>query len=50
MAATALHFARYKFVRIHKTLRTTPATAAGVSATLWGIDDLLNATTGQADK
>jgi len=29
--AAALHFAYYNFVRIHKTLRTTPAMAAGVT-------------------
>ncbi len=28
-AAVALHFAHYNFVRIHKTLRVTPAMAAG---------------------
>ena len=30
-AAVALHFAHYNFVRLHKTLRCTPAMAAGVS-------------------
>ena len=44
VAATALHFAHYNFVRRHQTLRVTPAVAAGVSATLWHVDDLLNAT------
>lgn len=29
-AAVALHFAHYNFVRIHSTLRVTPAMAAGV--------------------
>ncbi len=48
VAATALHFAHYNFVRRHQTLRVTPAMAAGVSATLWGVDDLLNATIGAA--
>jgi IS1 family transposase len=48
VAATALHFAHYNFVRRHQTLRVTPAMAAGVSATLWGIDDLLNARIGAA--
>lgn len=46
VAATALHFAHYNFVRRHQTLRVSPAMAAGVSATLWGVDDLLNATIG----
>lgn len=43
MAATALHFAHYNFVRIHKTLRTTPAMAAGVANTLWSVEELLEA-------
>ncbi|MGA2447041.1 MAG: IS1 family transposase [Polyangiaceae bacterium] len=42
-AATALHFAYYNFVRVHKTLRTSPAMAAGVSETLWDTNDLLDA-------
>jgi IS1 family transposase len=46
VAATALHFAHYNFVRVHKTLRCTPAMEAGVSAPLWSVDDLLNATIG----
>jgi hypothetical protein len=46
VAATALHFAHYNFVRRHQTLRVSPAMAAGVSATLWSVDELLNATIG----
>ena len=30
-AAVSLHFAHYNFVRQHKSLRITPAMAAGVS-------------------
>ena len=30
--AMALHFLYYNFVRVHKTLRTTPAMAAGVTS------------------
>jgi hypothetical protein len=30
-AAYALHFAHYNFVQIHRTLRMTPAMAAGVT-------------------
>ena len=40
-AALALHFAWYNFVRIHRTLSVTPAMAAKVTNTVWGIDDLL---------
>lgn len=42
-AATALHFAHYNFVRQHKTLRTSPAMAAGVSSTLWNMGELVDA-------
>jgi IS1 family transposase len=42
-AAVALHFAHYNFVAIHKTIRCTPAMAAGVSETLWSLGDLLDA-------
>ena len=38
--AVALHMMYYNFVRIHKTLRVTPAMAAGVSDRLWEIDDI----------
>lgn len=31
----------YNFVRIHKTLRTTPAMAAGVTSRLWEIGDIV---------
>lgn len=41
-AAVALHFAHYNFVRIHQTLRVTPAMAAGVTDRLWTIRDLIN--------
>ena len=42
-AAVALHFAHYNFVRIHQTIRCTPAMAAGVAPTVWSMDDLLDA-------
>jgi hypothetical protein len=31
----------YNFVRIHQTLRVTPAMAAGVRATLWDLADIV---------
>jgi IS1 family transposase len=43
-AAVALHFAHYNFVRIHTTLRMTPAMAAGVTKELWSIRDLIERT------
>ena len=38
--AVALHMMYYNFVKIHSTLRVTPAMAAGVSKTLWEISDI----------
>lgn len=40
-AAAALHFAHYNFCRFHKTLRATPAMAAGVTPGAWEIARLL---------
>lgn len=40
-AALALHFAHYNFVRIHRTLRVTPAMQAGVTGRLWELSDLI---------
>ena len=37
-AAVALHFGIYNFVRIHKTLGTTPAVAAGVEYERWSLE------------
>lgn len=41
IAAVALHFMFYNFVRIHQTLRVTPAMAAGVSEKVWEIADIV---------
>ena len=38
--AVAFHMMYYNFVRIHKTLRVTPAMAAGVADRLWKITDI----------
>ena len=46
-AATALHFAHYNFVRLHKTLRVTPAVAAGVSDRLWTLEGLVEQASGR---
>ena len=40
-AATAIHFLYYNFARIHRTVRTSPAQAAGVTETLWSIRDIV---------
>lgn len=39
--AIALHFMYYNFVRIHKTLRVTPAMEVGLTNKLWTIEDLV---------
>lgn len=39
--AVALHFMFYNFVRIHKTLRVTPAMQAGLTTKLWEVEDLV---------
>ena len=43
-AAVALHFAHYNLVRVHKSLRVTPAMAAGVEPRLWSIEELVERT------
>jgi IS1 family transposase len=40
--SVALHYMHYNFARIHKTLRVSPAMAAGVSQTLWSIADIVD--------
>jgi IS1 family transposase len=42
-AALALYFAYYNFVRIHSSIRCTPAMEAGITNTVWTIQDLLAA-------
>ena len=36
----ALYTVWYNFIRIHKTLKMSPAMAAGVSQSLWSMNDL----------
>ena len=40
-AALALHFAWYNLVRIHRTLRVTPAMAAGATERVWELAELV---------
>jgi hypothetical protein len=42
IAALALHYMHYNFVRIHQTLRVTPAMAAGITGRLWSIGDIVS--------
>ncbi len=39
--SVAIHTMHYNFVRIHQTLRCTPAMAAKVSTTLWELTDMV---------
>jgi IS1 family transposase len=39
--ALALYFAFYNFCRIHKSLRVTPAMAAGITDRLWSLEDIV---------
>ncbi len=39
--AMSLHFLYYNFVRIHRTLKVSPAMAAGVSKRLWEMSDVV---------
>ena len=41
MHAVALHYMHYNFVRIHQSLRCSPAMEAGVTKTLWSIKDIV---------
>ena len=43
VAAVALHYAHYNLVRRHSTLRCTPAMAAGVTSTMWSLDEMVDA-------
>jgi len=40
--AVALHFIHYNFARIHKTLRITPAMAAGISDHVWSYEEIVS--------
>jgi hypothetical protein len=36
--ATALNYFAYNFIKIHRTLRVSPAMAAGVADRLWDVN------------
>jgi hypothetical protein len=40
-AAVPLNYFSYNFIQIHRTLRTSPAMAAGVTDHLWSVTDLV---------
>ena len=43
IASVALGYFAYNFIKIHRTLRTSPAMAAGVTDRLWDVTDLVAA-------
>ncbi len=48
--ALSLYFVFYNFVRMHKSLKMTPAMAAGVSDRLWSMDDIVALVDARAPK
>ena len=40
-AAIALHFMYYNFVRVHQTIKTTPAVASGLADHEWDIEEIV---------
>ncbi len=47
--ALALYFTYYNLVRIHKTLRCSPAMAAGLTGQLWSMEDVVALIDAQAE-
>src|SRR3954467_6368656 len=46
----ALYALWYNFVRVHKTLRTSPAMAAGIETRLWSMEDVVRLIDEQAER
>jgi len=49
-ASVALTYLAYNFIKVHRTLRTTPAMAAGVTDRLWKVSDLVLAWEGSEQR
>jgi IS1 family transposase len=49
-AAVAIHAAVYNFCRIHRSLKATPAMAAGIVGELWIMENLFDAVTQHAER
>ncbi len=47
--ALALYFTYYNFTRLHKTLRCSPAMAAGLTGQLWSMEDVVALIDAQAE-
>ena len=43
----ALHFMHYNFARVHKSLRITPAMAAGISDHVWSLSEMVGLLTAE---
>ena len=41
MHAVSFYFMVYNFVKIHKTIKTTPTMEAGVTTYLWSMEDIV---------
>lgn len=41
ICAISLHFMYYNFARVHQTLKTTPAMAAGVADHVWSVEEIV---------
>lgn len=41
MAAVAVYYTFYNFARVHQTLKTTPAVAAGIADHVWSVDEIV---------
>jgi hypothetical protein len=41
MHAIALHYMNYNFAKVHKTLRVTPAMAAGLADHVWSLEEII---------
>ena len=50
MDMVALYTVWYNFARMHKTLRCSPAMAAGLSQTLWSMEDVVGLIDARAAK
>jgi IS1 family transposase len=49
-AALAIYFFHYNFVRLHHTIRCTPAMAAGVTPHLWTVEEIVKLLPAEAPK
>lgn len=50
IAMVAIHAVYYNFARIHKTLRITPAMAAGLSDHVWSLEEIVPVADGYMPK